>query len=1339
MPQDPAETIRIQEESSGLDISRREAGVNRFIERMKTSGSPASNVELELPTGPAFSAKQQEVARRGLGEFRKTLQTPVSAPSFAEQTLKERGRNIEQSGYVLGTIQNALDGFGNMVRDLGPALTTVARAGVNLVTDPVGSADWMFNRGGLKALWDGTWDHLKTQYGRNPLEWIAYYPAETLLDVAAVLSGAGATLRTAARAGGFEKIISRISSAVDSAKALNELTASERTIYNMGRLAETLEKGLWSTASGAWDLAGEAVQKIPPLAAIQRNTGLLPSRRINRLTQEKLAWATRRIFYRVGEAYESALRELKGVPDANRAEWTEKMMQAYTGLRPESELSKAEKAYLNRLREYQQEVSNELLKVGDIDVAAWAARSYDVVLGNSGQYSLELRKLLSGKFGISSEDLAKGGLTKVPRNRQLEIAAFLDEELAKTGRKAGYWELVHDAPDAAIETIWGKGSRKNLSVAYTKGRKSARSNIPDSFHDAFFKTYASRVKSVEYQKVLAELIESPETSKYFRRIQHPNQRQIGEGIMPGGYLMGLLKDQGEFAGRLANQLKGSFQDQFNPTSLKKAISAAAEDMFSGDPRVLEAFQGALSEKFGKTIYAVPYDVAHTIGSFLFPYRSEFVSFADKFNGLWKLSLLAANPFWYLQTLISGVLWDWFASPGAVPGVFRKPKFMLKQGGGLPVELNSRLDQVFDRRTLQKIIPSVWSKIFEFPFNPFGVMQRAAQFNQALENSFRKVAFMQSFLKEAKERNIQIARQLGIAENAIESLEDAEKILLRAQEAFEDRRLAWIKIQQARNRMDFMLNDMAKAEKKVTARSVAAVKAESKDAELARSMNSAAAEMIRIQNKIPMVRLTTDTKGVLRAVPSSQRQLESSVRGVFVKSALEEAFIARGYKLGFDFRISREFVEYIDDVARSGWKWNNRLDDFLAESLVRPRRTSGSRVGEKTPERMLKEKNFRKYFEEFRDRFKTMMESWDSFAVGVLGTDATLFSKLSEQYNAAFKGLAARRGKVDAKRKSLLEARETLAEHAARLDGANAALERAYTTGRDNPLAVAYSNAFKAVDEFFFNYYDMHPFQRNVVRNFIFPFWSWYGKIIELAFKLPLKHPMKTSLLFHASRMAADAGNDPDAPEWMRNYVPIGPFPGTTEYLFMNVSGLDPRASVSSTEAGWQARLHPFLVAGLEVVSGREQMTRKPLRGGTVFLGNGKAYNFDPTTNNLTEDRSYIANLPAAGEKLLRMFPPYHLMYETLLRDKTRTEERLDHAAMMNSLSVMSGLINVRLTTESALESRRHMQAYLRRALYYRAAEAMKEAKGHSNSFPYEGYRESFEKMIRAIQAGSKVQ
>jgi hypothetical protein len=76
-------------------------------------------------------------------------------------------------------------------------------------------------------------------------------------------------------------------------------------------------------------------------------------------------------------------------------------------------------------------------------------------------------------------------------------------------------------------------------------------------------------------------------------------------------------------------------------------------------------------------------------------------------------------------------------------------------------------------------------------------------------------------------------------------------------------------------------------------------------------------------------------------------------------------------------------------------------------------------------------------------------------------------------------------------------------------------------------------AQKAVDfvnKFYGNYFDLTPFERKVVRNWIFPFWSWEKSMAKLAISLPITHPGRSQMLQQVSKLALDAKDDPYAPQ-----------------------------------------------------------------------------------------------------------------------------------------------------------------------------------------------------------------
>jgi hypothetical protein len=121
---------------------------------------------------------------------------------------------------------------------------------------------------------------------------------------------------------------------------------------------------------------------------------------------------------------------------------------------------------------------------------------------------------------------------------------------------------------------------------------------------------------------------------------------------------------------------------------------------------------------------------------------------------------------------------------------------------------------------------------------------------------------------------------------------------------------------------------------------------------------------------------------------------------------------------------------------------------------------------------------------------------------------------------------------------------------------------------------------------------MTPFEKRVVRRII-PFYAWQRHLTQLAFRLPIEHPLRTAWTLHLADVYGEAPEDlQDLPEYLRGAVPFGDQLLGTGALnpFQTVGGpiLEPEALPRS--------LSPIIKAGLANLPG------SPGRGIDTFTG-----------------------------------------------------------------------------------------------------------------------------------------
>lgn len=166
-----------------------------------------------------------------------------------------------------------------------------------------------------------------------------------------------------------------------------------------------------------------------------------------------------------------------------------------------------------------------------------------------------------------------------------------------------------------------------------------------------------------------------------------------------------------------------------------------------------------------------------------------------------------------------------------------------------------------------------------------------------------------------------------------------------------------------------------------------------------------------------------------------------------------------------------------------------------------------------------------------------------------------------------------------------------------------------------------SRALEEVNYFFNDYNALGPFERNVVRRFISPFYSFYKHTVKLMLAYPVSNPVRFNVLnnlFQLSREMNDIGPRPD---WLEGSVPtdaMGQPAGPMDTRFFNARGMNPFTALGQPLWNFAAgQMNPFLKTAYEQIKGESTLTGEPFTAPDVVtpFGTDQAYRVDP--ENLT--------------------------------------------------------------------------------------------------------------------------
>jgi hypothetical protein len=183
-----------------------------------------------------------------------------------------------------------------------------------------------------------------------------------------------------------------------------------------------------------------------------------------------------------------------------------------------------------------------------------------------------------------------------------------------------------------------------------------------------------------------------------------------------------------------------------------------------------------------------------------------------------------------------------------------------------------------------------------------------------------------------------------------------------------------------------------------------------------------------------------------------------------------------------------------------------------------------------------------------------------------------------------------------------------------------------------------------VNYFFNDYAKMTPLAKNVIRPFIFPFWSFYRHVFKLVFTMPFTHPARTDLLSRFADLSNDmtAGYGP-LPSFLTGDTVLGPGKAMGDVRFLSTRGPSPFNVIQDFPQGLIGNLHPLLKTAYEEVTGRSALSGSDFSASDVVQPFGSKYRFKVTPQGQVQQVNQVR--PPLIEELLRQFVPQYQMAE----------------------------------------------------------------------------------------------
>lgn len=216
--------------------------------------------------------------------------------------------------------------------------------------------------------------------------------------------------------------------------------------------------------------------------------------------------------------------------------------------------------------------------------------------------------------------------------------------------------------------------------------------------------------------------------------------------------------------------------------------------------------------------------------------------------------------------------------------------------------------------------------------------------------------------------------------------------------------------------------------------------------------------------------------------------------------------------------------------------------------------------------------------------------------------------------------------------------------------------------------VAPELANKAVTEmehFLGNYSAMTPFEKNVIRPYIAPFWGFYRHVARLMFGMPFEMPGRAKVL----QLLASVSEEMNAqygplPDWMQGAMIYGQDPDGT-VRFLTTTGVNPLQAASQLldPSSLPGMLGPIAKTGLEQITGRDVFGNE-FTDQNVFSAPFSGQKFR-VTDGQAEPAGNVT--PGLLESILRNFPQY-----TMAEDVAAGGARYDTA---NLLTLLGGRLS----------------------------------------------------------------
>ncbi len=196
-------------------------------------------------------------------------------------------------------------------------------------------------------------------------------------------------------------------------------------------------------------------------------------------------------------------------------------------------------------------------------------------------------------------------------------------------------------------------------------------------------------------------------------------------------------------------------------------------------------------------------------------------------------------------------------------------------------------------------------------------------------------------------------------------------------------------------------------------------------------------------------------------------------------------------------------------------------------------------------------------------------------------------------------------------------------------------------------------AVDSVNEFLFDYSNLGPMERGIVRRFISPFYAWHKNITRLTLSLPVKYPGRAQLLKNLGIIGYDELMDmyeeygidvKTMPDWMVGAVPIGVDAEKGEIIMWNPRGANPMSTVPELfETKGVSSMAPPWKFLIERYMGYDLFRQKPFDTPSAIQVGYRQIKYDPKTGEFKQTKV----VPSIPRHLALQFPQFTLVEDLL--------------------------------------------------------------------------------------------